>query len=116
MEYILSGMIVCISLLGLRIFGCLLVHFSLRQRGAFLNYWDGVLLDGVLLSSKTKERRETAQEEEAWNRSGMNPKQREHTGKDCRRLLRIPSTNAKYVKMLRVCLKRSNSSSGAVRR
>jgi len=50
MEYILSGVRVCISLLGLRIFGCSLVHFSLRESGAFLNYWGGVLLDGVLLS------------------------------------------------------------------
>lgn len=36
-----------------------------------------------------------AQEEEDWNRSGMNPKQREYTGRDCRRLLHIPNSIAK---------------------
>lgn len=56
------------------------------------------------------------QDEEAWNSSGMNPRQREHGGKHYRRLLHILTANAKYVKMLRVWLKRSNSSSGALRR
>lgn len=101
--------------LSFRTFGCLLVQFSLKGSSAFLNYWDGVLLDGVLLSWKTEERRETAQEEEAWNRSGMNPKQREHAGKDYRRLLHNPSANTKCVKMLRMYLKRSNNSLRAVR-
>lgn len=50
MEYILSGVMVCISLLSLRIFGFSLVHFSLRESCAFLNYWGGVLLDDVLLN------------------------------------------------------------------
>lgn len=116
MEYILSSVMVCMSLLDLRIFGCSLVHFSLRGSGAFLSYWGGVLLDGVSLSWKPKERREMTEEEEAWNRNGINPKRREHAGKDYRSLLHIPSTNAKYVKLPRVWLKRSNSSSGAVRR
>lgn len=56
------------------------------------------------------------QEEEAWNSSGMNPRQRDHAGKHYRRLLHILTTSAKYVKILRVWLKGSNSSSGAVRR
>lgn len=54
MEYTLRGMMVCISLLSLRIFGCSFVHFSLRGNSTFLNNWGGVFLDGVLLSWKTK--------------------------------------------------------------
>lgn len=56
------------------------------------------------------------QDEEAWNTSGMNLRQREHAGKHYRRLLHTLTTNVKRVKMLRVWLKRSNSTSGAVRR
>lgn len=56
------------------------------------------------------------QEEEAWNSSGMNPRQRDHAGKHYRRLLHILTTSAKYVQILRVWLKGSNRSSGAVRR
>lgn len=50
MEYTLSSVMFCIRLHGLRIFGYSLVHFSLRGSVAFLNYWGGVLLDGVLLN------------------------------------------------------------------
>lgn len=56
------------------------------------------------------------QDEEAWNSSGMNPRQREHAEKHYRRVLHILTANVKYVKMLGVWLKRPNSSSGAVRR
>lgn len=46
------------------------------------------------------------QDEEAWNSSGMNPRQREHAEKHYRRLLHILTANVKYVKMLGVWLKR----------
>lgn len=51
-----------------------------------------------------KERRKTAQEEEASNRSGMNPKPRDREGKYYWRLLHNTSSKTNYVKMLMVKL------------
>lgn len=100
MEYILSWVMFCISLLSLMTFVYSFVHFSLKGSNTFLNYWGGVLLDGVLVNWKTKDKKEIAQEEEAWNRSGMQWKQREHTGRDYRRLLHSLNGTARYVKTI----------------
>lgn len=90
--------------------------FFFKMKRQFLKLLEWSFVRWCLLSWKTKTRREMTQDEETWNSSGIYPRQRQHAGKRYRRLVHILTTNAKYVMMLRVWLKRSNSSSGAVRR